>query len=96
MPSVPSLRIWVCSFVVVCILFGAFGLLAPDPVLLTLNYKRLAGNTHEENRSDDKKHIVCMGSSILRHAMYYDDGMEAAAKQNGYNNVLFTRFTPAI
>jgi len=93
MEPAPSLRIWICSFAVVCILVGVCGLMLPDPVLLVLNYKRLTTEMVEENGpASRKKHIVSLGSSITRHAIYYDEEMEAFARRSGYDDFSFTRF----
>ncbi len=93
MQPAPSLRIWICSLTIVCIIFGSLYLLATDPALLVLNYKRLTDATQKEtDLISKKKHIVSIGSSITRHAIYYDGEMNAFARQNGFDNFLFIRF----
>ena len=68
-------------------------MVATDPSLLVLNYKRLTDATIKGTDSIGKKrHIVSIGSSITRHAIYYDYKMNAFARQNGYDNFSFTRF----
>ena len=93
MQPVPSLRIWIYSSTIVCIIFAALYLVATDPVLHVLNYKRLTDATIKETDSIGKKrHIVSIGSSIKRHAIYYDDEMNSFARQNGFDNFSFIRF----
>ncbi len=93
---VPSLKLWICSFIIVLILGAMSQFLTLDPVLRILNYKRLDSD-HKENTYSirDKKHVVSLGSSLVRFAIYYDKEMNAFVQEQGYQDYKFTRFVLA-
>jgi len=94
--DVPPLKLWICSFVIVFGLGAMSQLLTLDPVLRILNYKRLDSDHIEKKYSvGNKKHVVSLGSSLVRFAIYYDEEMDAFVKELGHENYTFTRFVLA-